>query len=143
MELFAETIEAVLKHLRIRKSILIGHSLGGYVALAYVEKNLQKVKGLCLMNSTSNADDDALKKRRNRANKMVQNNFDNLVRMSFMNLFGEQSKITFKEEMNSSLNEALQTPVQGYIAAQEGMKLRPNRNHVLADNNFKKMIIVG
>ena len=56
MELFAETVEAVLKHLKIRKCTLIGHSLGGYVVLAFAEKNPQKIKGLCLLNSTSNED---------------------------------------------------------------------------------------
>lgn len=143
MELFAETIEAVLKHLRIRKCVLIGHSLGGYVALAFAEKHPQKIKGFCLLNSTSNADDEELKIRRERANKMVQNNFENLVKMSFSNLFGLESRITFKNEIQLALQEALQTPLQGYIAAQEGMRIRPNRNHILAENNFKKLIIVG
>lgn len=143
MELFAETIEAVLKHLRIRKCILIGHSLGGYVSLAFAEKNPQKIKGLCLMNSTSNADSDELKIRRERANKMVQNNFENLVRMSFANLFGVASRTTFATEINLALKEALKTPIQGYIAANQGMKIRPNRNHILTENVFKKLIIVG
>ena len=143
MELFAETIEAVLKHLRIRKCILIGHSLGGYVALAFAEKNPEKIKGLCLLNSTSNSDDNDLKIRRERANKMVQNNFTNMVRMSFANLFVPESKTKYKKELELALNEALKTPLQGYIAAQEGMRIRTNRNFVLAENNFKKLIIVG
>jgi pimeloyl-ACP methyl ester carboxylesterase len=143
MELFAETIEAVLNHLRIRKCILVGHSLGGYVALAFTENHPQKIKGLCLMNSTSNEDDEELKTRRLRANKMVQNNFTNMVRMSFTNLFGEKSRIAFKDEMKLALNKALQTPIQGYIAGQEGMRIRSNTNCVLADNDFKKLIIIG
>ena len=143
MELFAETVEAVLKHLRIRKCILIGHSLGGYVALAFAEKLPQKVKGLCLLNSTSYEDDEARKKLRTRANKMIQNNFAAMVRMSFTNLFGPKSKTIFKEEIEVAALEALQTPMQGYIAAQEGMQLRANRNHVLTDNSFKKLLIIG
>ena len=143
MEVFAETINAVLKHLRIRKCILIGHSLGGYVALAFAEKNPQKVKGLCLMNSTSNEDDDERITLRLRANKMIQNNFTNMVRMSFANLFGEKSKTLHKDEMETSLKEALQTPIQGYIAAQEGMIIRTNRNNILTENSFKKLIIIG
>ena len=143
MELFAETIEAVLKHLQIRKCVLVGHSLGGYVALAFAEKHPQKIKGLCLMNATSNEDDDDRKTLRTRANKMIQNNFTNMVRMSFTNLFGEQSRLLFKNEINSALEEALQTPIQGYIAAQEGMRIRVNRNAVLTENDFKKLLIVG
>ena len=143
MELFAETLEAVLKKVRIRKCILVGHSLGGYVALAFAEKHPKRVKGLCLMNSTSNEDTADRKLLRTRANKMVHKNFSNLVRMSFTNLFSEESRIVFKDQMKNALSEAMQTPIQGYIAGQEGMKLRPNRNHVLAENSFKKLIIVG
>ena len=143
MELFAEIIAAVLKALRIRKCVLVGHSLGGYIALAFAEKYPQKVKGLCLMNATSNEDTLERKALRLRANKMIANNFRNMVRMSFTNLFGPKSKTIFKEEVGLAVFEALQTPMQGYIAAQEGMQLRANRNHVLTDNSFKKLLIIG
>ena len=143
MELFASTINAVLKHLRIRKCILIGHSLGGYVALAFAEQHPQKIKGLCLLNSTSNADDDERKALRARANTMVQQNFTNMVKMSFANLFGPKSRELYKSEIDLGIQEALKTPIQGYIAANEGMRLRPNRNHILSDNSFKKLIVVG
>ncbi|WP_347172785.1 alpha/beta fold hydrolase [Polaribacter uvawellassae] len=143
MELMAEAVEAVLKHLRIRKPIIIGHSMGGYVALAFAEKNPNNLKGLCLMNSTSLADDDERKILRARANKLVQNNFKNMVQMSFTNLFSEQSRITFKDDMRVALKEALQTPVQGYIACQEGMRIRPNREHVLQRLSCQKLLIIG
>ena len=143
MELFAETIAAVLKELRIRKCILVGHSLGGYIALAFAEKHPQKVKGLCLMNATSNEDTSERKALRVRANKMITSNFRNMVRMSFANLFGPKSKTIFKKEIELAVFEALQTPMQGYIAAQEGMQLRANRNHVLTENSFKKLLIIG
>jgi pimeloyl-ACP methyl ester carboxylesterase len=143
MELMAEAVEAVLKHLKIRKSILVGHSMGGYVALAFAEKNPQKIKGLCLMNSTSLADDVDRKTLRTRANKLVQKNFKNMVQMSFTNLFSEQSRAVFKVEMKVALQEALQTPLQGYIACQEGMRIRPNREVVLQNLSCKKMLILG
>ncbi|WP_397444737.1 alpha/beta fold hydrolase [Polaribacter sp. R77954] len=143
MDLFSETIEAVLKHLRLQKYILVGHSLGGYVALAFAQKNANKIKGLCLMNSTSNEDDEERKTLRLRAKTMVQKNFTNMVRMSFANLFGPNSKHKHQDEIDLALQEALKTPIQGYIAANEGMRIRPNRNYVLAGNDFKKLIIVG
>ena len=143
MELFAETIEVILKYLQIRKCVLVGHSLGGYVALAFAEKHPQKIKGLCLMNATSNEDDEERKSLRTRANKMIQNNFTNMVRMSFTNLFDEKSRLLFKDEIDAALKEALKTPPQGYIAAQKGMQVRPNRNHVLIENSFKKIFIIS
>ena len=116
MELFSEAIQAVLKHLKIRKYILAGHSLGGYVSLALAKINPSKIKGLCLLNSTSNADSEELKTRRIRANKMVQNNFENLVRMSFSNLFGVESRTTFSSEINLALKEALKGKVASEIS---------------------------
>jgi len=143
MEIMAEAVSAVLKSLRIRKITLIGHSMGGYVSLALSEKNSEMIRGLCLLNSTANSDSTARKKLRARANKMVQDNFTNMVRMSFVNLFEEERKSLFKSEIENALNKALKTPLQGYIACQEGMNIRPDRTNVLKNNTFKKLMILG
>jgi pimeloyl-ACP methyl ester carboxylesterase len=143
MELFAETIKAILKHLKIRKYILVGHSLGGYISLALTKMNPVKIKGICLLNSTSYEDSEERKKLRTRANKMVQNNFENMVKISISNLFHQDNLSAFKNEIEAIKKEALQTSLQGYIAAQEGMKLRLNTNAILVENNFKKLLIAG
>jgi pimeloyl-ACP methyl ester carboxylesterase len=143
MELIAEAVEAVLKHLRLRKYYMIGHSMGGYVALSFAEKNPNTLKGLCLMNSTYEADDDVRKALRKRANKMIQTNFENMVRMSFTNLFSETSQTLHKTKLKAALSEALKTPIQGYIAGQEGMLLRSDKYKMLLSLNCKKLIIIG
>lgn len=66
-----------------------------------------------------------------------------MVHMSFVNLFGKASKATFKKEVDLALKEALQTSIQGYIAANEGMRIRKQRTHVLTENTFKKLFIIG
>ena len=143
MELMAEAVAAVLKSLRIRKITLIGHSMGGYVSLALSEKKPEMIRGLCLLNSTANSDNQQRKKLRERANKMAQTNLSNIVTMSFINLFSEKSKEIFNSEIQLALSEALQTSLQGYSACQEGMKIRPNRLSVLKNNHFKKLFILG
>ncbi|APG65635.1 alpha/beta hydrolase [Tenacibaculum todarodis] len=143
METMAEAVEAVLKHLKLRRITLIGHSLGGYVALAFAEKNQKKIKGLCLMNSTAQADDEERKKLRARANKMVQNSFESMVKMSVANLFSSENWTRFSNEIESTKTEALKTPIQGYIATNEGMKERPNREAVLLNSSYKKLMIIG
>ena len=143
MELFAETVTAVLKELRIRKVSVIGHSLGGYVALAFAEKYPEKIRSLCLLNSTSNADNKERIEIRTRAVAMAQKNYKPLVSMSIANLFQTENVKKFQTEIESLKKEALQIPVQGYIAAQEGMKIRKNRNDILKQNDFKKFFIIG
>lgn len=143
MKHFAESVHAVLRHLKLRKVHLIGHSLGGYVALAFAELYPANVKGLCLLNSTSNEDSDERKEIRDRAIEMAKSNYENLVKMSIANLFYQQNITRFSSQIETLKNKALQTPVQGYIAAQEGMKIRKNRNHILKNATFKKLMIAG
>ncbi len=143
MEDMADAVFAVLNHLNIKKAQVIGHSMGGYVALAMAEKEPQFFESLCLMNSTFEADGKELKLLRTRANKMAQTNFENLVRVSFANLFAPESREKFKKEYESALQLALQTSIQGYIAGQEGMRLRPNRFEVFKNLKGKKLIIIG
>lgn len=143
MEHQSDLVAAVLKKINIRKSIFIGHSMGGYVALAFAEKYPEKIKGLCLLNSTSNNDDPSRQELRSKANAMAQTNFANMVKISFLNLFKQENKTLYQEDVELALKEALQTPIQGYIAANEGMRIRPNRNNVLLSNDLKKLIIAG
>jgi len=143
MELMAETVNSVLKFLRIRRCILVGHSMGGYVALAYSELFPDTVKGLCLMNSTALADSDARKKNRNRAIKAVKQNHKSFIRLSISNLFRPKNRTLFSNEIKIIKQEALNTPLQGIIAALEGMKIRADREAILHFGPFKKMMILS
>jgi pimeloyl-ACP methyl ester carboxylesterase len=143
MENMADAVFAVLQHLKIEKADIIGHSMGGYVALALAEKQPQLFKGLCLMNSTFEADDDERKKLRIQANEIVKTNYESLIRMSFAKLFAPESRVTFKNEVEEALQIALKTSVQGYIAASEGMRLRPNYFDNFRNLKGKKLIIIG
>ena len=142
MEEMAEAVKTVLQELKIRRAIFIGHSMGGYVALAFAEKYLKNVKGLCLLNSTSQADSEERKKLRLRANEMAKENYETLVKMSIGNLFAEQPREQFSEVIDKIRIEALKTPVRGYIAASEGMRLRENKEEVLQIID-KRLMIAG
>lgn len=143
MEAMAEAVFTVLKHLNIESASFMGHSMGGYVALALANMQPHLFSGLCLMNSTFEADTEERKLLRARAVKMAQHNYENLVRMSFANLFAPKSKTRFKAPYENALKTALNTPVQGYIAAQKGMSLRLNHFETFKNINAKKVIIIG
>lgn len=143
MDLFAESIATVLKFLKIRRFIMIGHSLGGYVALEFSKQNSETIKGLCLLNASAKKDSNERKKRRTRATKMAQQNLADLVRLSFTNLFAEASKSLFQKEIKHAINEALKISLQSYMATQEGMKLRLDSTKFLKESNFKKLYVIG
>ncbi|WP_298556591.1 alpha/beta hydrolase [uncultured Algibacter sp.] len=143
MELMAETIEAVLNHLKIKTSIIIGHSMGGYVALAFAEKKPKALTGLCLMNSTANADSTEKKINRDRAIKAVKQNHKTFIRMAIGNLFNPKNKSKFQDNIKALIQDAQQTPLQGIIAALEGMKIRKDRQTILHSAPYKRMLMVS
>jgi len=143
MEENAEIVDAILSHLRIRKAVFIGHSMGGYVALAFAELHINKVKGLVLLNSTALEDSIERKINRDRAIKAVKQNYINFVRMSIANLFSENNRDLLNNEIEKVKLEALKTPLQGIVASLEGMKIRKDRQFILKETDFPKLLILG
>lgn len=143
MEDMADAVHAVLAELRIRKAIFVGHSMGGYVALAFAELYPDMMKGLVLQNSTSRADSEERKANRDRAIKAVKQNRELFVRMSVGNLFSEESREKLTEEIEQTKLEALKTPVQGIVAALEGMKVRNDREVILHFAPYPILLVLG
>ena len=143
MEAMADAVYAVIKHLSIEKSIFVGHSMGGYVALAYAEKHPKSLMGLCLMNSTASDDSDEKKSNRNRAIEAVKHNHATFIRIAINNLFRPKNRTLFSKEIKHLISEALKTPLQGIIAALEGMKIRKNRELLFQSLPIKKMMMIS
>jgi len=143
MEDMADAVYAILSHLKLKRIILIGHSMGGYVSLAFVDHYPEMVKGLGLANSTAIGDSHEKKLHRDRAIKAVKHNHKSFIRMSIANLFSERTRAHFSEEIETIKKEALKIPLQGIIAALEGMKIRPNRDILFHNTSFKKILIIG
>lgn len=143
MEDMADAVYVVLKELKIKKAVFIGHSMGGYVALAFAELFPEMMKGLLLLNSTSRADSEERIANRTRAIKAVKQNYVAAVRMSIANLFSEENREKLLNEIEWIRNEALQTPLQGIIAAQEGMKIRKDREVILHFAPYPISMILG
>lgn len=143
MEDHADMVQAVLAELKIRKAVFVGHSMGGYIALAFAELFPEYMKGLVLMNSTSRADSDERKTNRDRAIKAVKKDYTSFVRLSIANLFSEENRTKLVDEIEKVKLEALKTPLQGIIAALEGMKMRKDREVLLHVTTFPKMLILG
>lgn len=143
MKDMADAVAFVINRLELKNIILVGHSMGGYVALAYTEKFKKNISGLCLMNSTAQEDSAERKVNRERAIIAVKHNYKTFVSMAVSNLFAIDNRLRFAKAIDIVKDEALKTPVQGIIAALEGMKIRKDRTHVLKEGDFKKMLIVG
>lgn len=143
MEENAEMVMAVLHHLKLQNATFVGHSMGGYVALAVAELHPTPIKGLLLVNSTAKADSEERKQNRDRAIAAVKQNYTAFVRMSIVNLFSESNREKMSEVIEEVRKDALQTPLQGIVASLEGMKIRADRRNVLKDRKFPAAIVLG
>ncbi|MES2573455.1 MAG: alpha/beta hydrolase [Bacteroidota bacterium] len=143
MEDNAEAVQAVLSKLRIRKAVFVGHSMGGYVALAFAELYPENVRALVLLNSTSKADSEERKTNRDRAIKAVKKDYSSFVRLSIGNLFSPDNRERLTDEIEKVKTEALKTSLQGVVASLEGMKIRKDREVLLHLTPYPKMLILG
>ncbi len=143
MEDQSHVIQAVLEFLKIDNATIIGHSMGGYVALAFAEMYHHKLNALVLMNSTALDDSQEKRNNRDRAIKMVKNDFVSFVKLSIANLFSEDSVRILKNDIENVKKEALKTPLQGIIAALEGMKIRKNRSQIFESLKIPKLLILS
>ncbi len=143
MEEMAEVVKALLDHLKLKKVFLAGHSMGGYVCLAFAELHPDMVKGIILMNSNARADSAAKQKDRERAIKLVKQNHKAFIRVAIPNLFRPKNRRILREVVNEVKAKALETSKQGIVAALEGMKIRPDREVLLHFGPYPFLFIAG
>lgn len=139
----AELLRDLLKHLRLRKVVLIGHSMGGYVALAFAEAYPYLVKAMILLNSSARPDDEERKLNRRRAIELMKRNFPRYVAQAIPNMFSEANRSLLHESVEALKKSALQTTLKGSIAAQEGMILRPDREVLLHFAGFPILFVAS
>lgn len=143
MEENANVVHEVLEHLKIEKATILGHSMGGYVGLAFAELFPKSIQKLVLLNSTSREDSAEKKLNRTRAIKAVKQNYVGFVSLAIANLFSENNRTRLADKIENVKTEALKTPLQGIIASLEGMKIRKDRESLLQQNLFPVLLILG
>lgn len=143
MDLMAKCVKAVLDQLRLKKYVIIGHSMGGYTALAFAELFPDNLKGLCLFHSTAYADSEEKKKDRNRAIKLVKADKRVYTKSTIQNLFATKNIKYLKDEISFATKIAQSVSKQGAVAALEGMKDRPNRDMILGLVDYPIMMVIG
>ncbi len=138
MELMAEAVHQTLMELGIENPVFVGHSMGGYVTLAYAELFPAQIQSFILLNSSTLPDSPEKKEQRLKAVETAEKNLDTLIKMSIPTLFSEKNLENLKPEIEFTKGLARETSLQGVTAALKGMRLRPDRSYLLEE--FKEPI---
>jgi len=143
LDFMAEKVQEVTQSLKLRDFHLLGHSMGGYTALAFAEKYETDLKSLTLFFSTFFADNEEKKATRKKSISLIQKNYESFVNTAIPNLFSENEKDILEGKIALAKKIALKTAPAGVAAAQLGMAERPDRTSVLENFEGKIVIISG
>ena len=143
MELLADIVSEMLSQEKITDAFVVGHSMGGYIALQLAKNHGSHVRGICLFNSTTLADTEEKKKDRLRAVKVFEKSPKVFINEAIPNLFAPENLSRFKEEIITIKADALACRVDGITACLRGMKDRPNMLPFLQQTELPVLFIVG
>ncbi|WKS95636.1 alpha/beta fold hydrolase [Riemerella columbina] len=143
MAFMAEEVKKCTDSLGISQFHLLGHSMGGYVSLAFAEKYPESLKSLTLFFSTFLPDDEEKKEQRRKSFRIILENFKAYVNAGMPALFNPSEKVQLQDKIEIATQIALNTSPEGALAAVKGMIERENTCAILEQLEAKIILIAG
>lgn len=143
MEDMADAVNAVIEELDIDHCVMVGHSLGGYVALAYADRYMYRLKGLGLLHSHALADSQEARERRQQVCHQVQINRPGYILSFVPSLFYNNGRPDIVQDIKDLQEQCLTTEEKGIIAAQIGMARRPSRIDLMSKIKVPVLSVFG
>lgn len=144
MESMADYVKEQLEQLGVKKCILVGHSMGGYVSMAFAEKYGNLLSGLCLFHSSALPDTDEKKENRNKTIEFVEKHGVEKFMQSFIEpLFYSENRDRLKKEIALMKEIGTATPKESVTQGLAAMRDRKQRTDVLAAAKFPVLFIFG
>lgn len=143
IDAMAEDVAKLFEFHNIRRAVVAGMSLGGYVALAFAQRHPERLAGLALISSQAGADSNEAKEaRRNLIAKVRREGVQPAVEALQPKLFssGKESNPTFSRYLTDGASKA---GVEGICWALEAMAQRPDRTSLLKTLSVPVLILHG
>ena len=141
IEAYAEELYTQLQSAQLEKIILVGHSMGGYIALAFADQYPEMVQGLVLYHSTATADDENRREVRRQAIEglkkegtapFIQKQMPKMVAPGYPS-----------EKTQALIDRFENLPADALIAGMTAMANRPDRTHVLRNAQYPILLVLG
>lgn len=129
---------------KIKKPVLIGHSMGGYIALEYVFTYTDEVSGLGLFHSSAAADSEAKKGDRNKTIAFIRKNGSEVfIKNFYPNMFSVTFRDKYADLVESNNKRFQKLSTESLISATESMKNRKDYTDSLSELPFPVFQILG
>ncbi len=144
MEFLADTVAAAMQALGIARYTVVGHSMGGYAALALLERYPERLDGLVLLSSTPNADSEEKAENRRREIALVKSGKKELLaRVAPSAGFAADNRARMRDAIADLTEQVAVTEEEGIVALLNGMIARPDRNELLQKSPVRQLFLLG
>lgn len=144
IEIYADCMQRVLEKEGIEQCTMLGHSMGGYVALAFAHYNPGRLNGLGLVHSTAFADNEEKKETRRKGIAFIQRyGAHEFLKQSIPNLFGEAFTREHPEQIKALTAAAANFTDAALVQYYEAMIGRPDRTSTLKNITIPVLFIIG
>ena len=140
MENMAASLHAILQAEEVNDVVMLGHSMGGYVTLAFAAKYPELLRAFGLVHSTAYADSEEKKATRKKGIEFIRKHgVHEFLKTSCPNLFSDQTKKEHPEMVETLINQYRGMDAAALISYYEAMMQRPDRTEVF--RQFKRPIL--
>lgn len=141
---YAEWLREFTDRKKLKKIVLIGHSMGGYISLEFAKKYPDSIVGLGLFHSTARADSEEKKKNRDKTAAFIEKNgSEEFISVFYPNMFSEDFKKNNKESIAERQKSSQKLPKEALIAATLAMKTRKDHQTTLKKITAPVLQIIG
>lgn len=144
MEAMADAVCQLLVKLDIKKCVMVGHSLGGYVSLAFAEKYGDMLSGMGLFHSTAYADTEEKRQNRNKTIDYIERHgVEAFIKPFVPPLFFMRNRQRLEAEIALMTEIGLETPLETVLHVSKAMRDREDRSELVANLTIPVMYIIG
>ncbi|MEI6142161.1 MAG: alpha/beta hydrolase [Mariniphaga sp.] len=142
---YALVINELLCNLLISEKVsIIGHSMGGYAALAFAAKYPEKILSLVLMHSPlRQADIQSIKQREREAKFLMNGKKDLLLQVTISSNFAPGNSEKMSKELDALNQSACEVSLEGALGAIHAINNRMDAIPILEKANYPVLIIIG
>lgn len=140
----AQLVYNQILELNLNDFVLIGHSLGGYVALEILKQFPSKITALCLFHSTVFADSEERKMKRNDVISFIEKHGSaKFVRSFIPQLFISEKREECKESIKKLVEKGSIIEKRTLIQITKAMQNRFDNSEIIQKINIPVLFIVG
>lgn len=144
MSFLADVVYGAMQVLGVDKVLIVGHSMGGYVALEFINRHPEAAAGIVLLHSGPNPDNEEKRANRLREIALIEAGKKELIARAFPHVgFAPQNRERLAAEIEDLSEQIILTEDEGIIALLRGMSEREDLNDMLRKSKVPQMAILG